>query len=48
MYGKKAGRLVPIVAGLALMLVPYFIASVVILLVVCLALTAMPFLIRNA
>jgi len=32
---KKAGRLLPIVAGLALMVIPYFIANTIILLVVC-------------
>jgi hypothetical protein len=48
MYGKKAGRLVPIVAGLALMVIPYFIPNTIILLVVCAGLTAMPFLLRDA
>jgi hypothetical protein len=46
-YGRKAGRLVPALAGLALMVVPYFIANTVILLSVCIALTAVPFLLRD-
>ena len=46
-YGKKAGRLIPIVAGLALMIVPYFISSILVLLLVCGALTAAPFIIRD-
>ena len=48
MYGKKAGRLVPIVVGLALMIIPYFIPNAVILLIVCVALSAVPCLLRNA
>jgi hypothetical protein len=46
-YGRKAGRLVPAVAGLALMIVPYFISNTVMLLSVCIALTAVPFLLRD-
>jgi hypothetical protein len=47
-YGKKAARLVPFIDGLALMIVPYFIPNNVILLGVCIALTALPFLLRDA
>jgi hypothetical protein len=47
MYGKSMGRLVPIGAGMALMIVPYFIANVIALLVVCLALAAVPFFLRE-
>jgi hypothetical protein len=46
-YGKKAGRLVPVVAGLALMVVPYFIANNVLMGGVCIALSAAPFLLRD-
>jgi hypothetical protein len=46
-YGRKAGRLVPAVVGLALMVVPYFISNTVVLVSVCIALTAVPFLLRN-
>jgi hypothetical protein len=47
-YGKKAARLVPVIVGLALMVLPYFIPNTVILLIVCIALTAVPFLLRDA
>ena len=46
-YGRKAGRLVPAIVGLALMVVPYFISNTVLLLSVCIALTVMPFLLRD-
>jgi hypothetical protein len=46
-YGKNAGRVVPIGVGLLLMGVPYFISSVMILLIVCLALTIVPFAVRG-
>jgi hypothetical protein len=48
MYGKRAGRMIPLGAGAALMAVPYFIPNVVILLTVCCALTALPWFIREA
>lgn len=48
MYGKKAGRMVPLGAGLALMVIPYCIPNAIALLVVCCLLTAMPWLLRNA
>jgi hypothetical protein len=46
-YGKKAGRLIPIVAGLGLMIIPYTISNNYILTGVCAGLTAMPFLMRD-
>jgi hypothetical protein len=48
MYGKKAGRPVPLLTGVALMVMPYFIPSAAILLLVCCALTAVPWLLRHA
>ena len=48
MYGKKAGRPVPMIAGLALMLIPYFIPNLVILSIVCCGLTALPWVLRHA
>jgi hypothetical protein len=48
MYGKKAGRLVPLIAGLALMTIPYFIPNLLILSIVCAALTAAPWVLRQA
>jgi hypothetical protein len=44
-YGKRTDHLVFLGAGLALMVVPYFIPSAVILLVVCALLTAAPYFI---
>lgn len=48
MYGKKAGQMVPLGVGVALMVCPYFIPNAVVLLVVCLMLTAVPYFLRNA
>ena len=47
-YGWKTQRFVPLGAGAALMLVTYFIPNVIVLLVVCCALTAVPWVMRNA
>lgn len=48
MYGKKAGRMVPLGAGLALMVLPYCIPNVMALVIVCCVITAVPWLLRNA
>jgi len=48
MYGKKAGRPVPLIAGLALVTIPYFIPNLLILSVVCCVLTALPWVLRQA
>jgi hypothetical protein len=48
MYGKKAGSVLPMGVGVALMVCPYFIPNVVVLLIVCLLLTAVPFVFRAA
>jgi hypothetical protein len=48
MYGKKAGRPVPLAAGAGLMVIPYFITHLVVMLVVCSALTAVPWLFRES
>jgi len=47
-YGKKAGRLVPLTAGVALMVVPYLIPNVIALVVVCAAITTVPWFLRHA
>ena len=47
-YGKKTARVVPMAAGAALMTVPYFIPNVAVLIVVCSAVTAAPWLLRDA
>ena len=47
MYGKKAGRPVPLFAGAGLIVVPYMFSHLVVLLVVGCALTAAPWLLRD-
>ena len=46
-FGRKAGRFVPAIVGIALMFVPYFISSVVVLLITCIGLAAVPFILRD-
>ena len=46
MYGKSMSALVPIGAGLALMVVPYFISNLIVLSIVGVGLTAVPFVVR--
>ena len=48
MYGKKSGRLVPLGAGVGLMVVPYFIPNLIATVVVCAALMAAPWVVREA
>ena len=48
MYGKKAGRMVPLGAGLGLMVLPYCIPNAIALSIVCCVLTATPWFLRNA
>ena len=48
MYGKKAGRPIPLAAGAGLMVIPYFITHLVIMIIVCGALTAVPWLMRDS
>jgi formate/nitrite transporter FocA (FNT family) len=45
-YGKKQQKLVPLVCGLALLVVPYFFSSALLLLVVGAVLVAIPFFVR--
>jgi hypothetical protein len=45
MYGKNAVRFVPLIAGLLLMVVPYFFSSLVWMSILCVALMACPFFI---
>lgn len=46
-YGKKQGAIVPVVCGLALMIFPYFVSSVLLMLLVGAALMAVPYFIRG-
>jgi hypothetical protein len=48
MYGKKAGRPVPLFAGVALCAVPYFIPNFIALMIVCSLITVLPWVLRNA
>jgi hypothetical protein len=45
MYGKRQARFVPLIAGMLLCVYPYFVDSVIWLVVVGVALLAAPFLI---
>jgi len=47
-FGKKAGRLIPLAAGLALMIFPYFVSNIYANLAICLTLTASPWLVPEA
>ena len=42
-YGKKQQRFVPLLCGIALMAFPYFISNVVLLVVIGLVLSAVPY-----
>jgi hypothetical protein len=45
-YGKKQGELVPLICGLPLMVYPYFISNTVIVVVVGILLTVVPYFVR--
>jgi hypothetical protein len=47
MYAKNAGKIIPAIAGGLLLFVPYFIPNVYLLAIVCLTLTALPFVFRD-
>lgn len=47
-YGRKAGQLVPVGAGVLLMVCPYFISSAIVMLIVCGAIFSVPFVLRHA
>ena len=46
LYGKKQKTVVPLITGIALCVVPYFIANVYVLVTVGVILTAIPFFVR--
>jgi hypothetical protein len=48
MYGKNAGQLVPMGAGVGLIICPYFITNIIILLLVCAGLVVTPFVLRES
>ena len=47
MYGKKQSAMIPMFTGLALMLYPYIISSVVWMVIIGVILTAIPYFIRD-
>ena len=46
-YGKNAGRMIPLGVGVALMVVPYFISNLLVLLLVCTGLMTVPWFVRE-
>ena len=46
LYGKKQKKVVPLITGIALCVVPYFIANVYALVIVGVILMAIPFIVR--
>ena len=48
MYGKRSGRLVPIAAGVGMMAIPCFLPNLIAQCIVCTALAASPWVIRDA
>jgi hypothetical protein len=47
MYGRKQHAMVPVVCGLLLMIVPYFISDARLLFGACAVLVAVPFFVRE-
>ena len=45
-YGKKQNATVPLLCGIALMIIPYFISSFLVMVLLCTALIAVPYFIR--
>jgi hypothetical protein len=48
MYAKSSHRIVPMGAGLGLLIFPYFVDNLIVLTVLCVALIGVPFVIRDA
>ncbi len=46
-YGKKQGRGVPLVSGIALMAFPYFVSNSILIVVIGIVLIALPYFFRN-
>lgn len=46
-YARKAGLIIPAVAGVGLMVLPYFISNAIFMSLVCCALIALPFVYRD-
>lgn len=48
MYGKKAGRVPPLLVGLALMVLPYFFTSILMMTLSCSALIVLAYFLRES
>jgi hypothetical protein len=46
-YGRKQNRIVPLLSGIGLMVVPYFIDGATVMVAVCAALMALPYFVRT-
>jgi hypothetical protein len=46
-YGRKQNRIVPLLSGIGLMIVPYFIDGAAVMVAVCVAMMALPYFIRT-
>ena len=46
MYGKKQKVLVPLICGMVLMIYPYFMSNAIVLVVIGIALSAVPYFVR--
>ena len=45
-YGKKQQKLIPLLSGIGLCVVPYFIPNNILLIIACLAMAVMPYFIN--
>ena len=46
-YGRKQNRIVPLLSGVGLMIVPYFIDGVTAMVAICVAMMALPYFVRS-
>jgi hypothetical protein len=46
-YGKKSAHVIPLGAGLALMVVPYFLPNLILMLIICGPLSVLPLVIHE-
>jgi hypothetical protein len=47
-YGRKASRFLPLGAGVALMVVPYFLSNLIAMLIVCGGISVLPLVVRES
>ena len=47
MYGKSAGRMVPLGTGVVLMVFPYFLPNIIAMIIVGMVVTVVPFFVRE-